>query len=140
MFADLGYFDYLCASNDKHRNLMDKADANMKNQQMTKEEIYDLLDRSLRDQFARRRLGRAYVIEEVNMDDVFIKFYESSFEIGDLCFTVRDNILTVKKDDLKIGECDTSSELMGWLFFMLKFIIDQRHVKEFIRLCLTCKL
>ena len=71
----------------------------------------------------------------VDSDGRFIRFYTGEFKVADYSFDFFDNTLIVKKDCKTIGKCEINTELIGWLFKLLDFIIRQRHMKELRYLC-----
>lgn len=97
---------------------------------LSREEILQLLTYYIKEVIARRRYARAHVCPSIGNNGRFIEFYDGTFDVADYTFRICDNKLSVQKCCKTIGECDTNTELIGWLFQLLGFIIDQCHVKE----------
>ena len=106
---------------------------------LSTEEIHRLLAFYIREVFARRRYARVNPMYTTDVEGMFIEF-DSEFHVADYIFRVYKNKLIVEKNCKIIGECDTCAELIGWLFELLCYVIDQRQVKEFRRICFNCKL
>ena len=103
-------------------------------------EIYALLTYYIREVFARRRYARVHVCPTKGIDGKLIGFYNGEFEVDDYVFMICGHKLRVEKNCKIIVECDTNAELIGWLFILLNYVIDQCHVKELKRIYINFEL
>ncbi|MDE5794738.1 MAG: hypothetical protein K2I08_08455 [Muribaculaceae bacterium] len=107
---------------------------------ISSDEIYALLTNYIREVFARRRYARVHVCPTKGIDGKLIGFYNGEFEVDDYVFRICGHKLRVEKNCKIIGECDTNAELIGWLFILLNYVIDQCHVKELKRIYINFEL
>lgn len=106
---------------------------------LSSEEIHQLLTYYIREIFARRRYARVHVYPTTN-NGKFVEFYDGEFEVDDYVFRIWDNKLCVQKNCKTIGECETNTKLMGWLFLLLEYVLDQCHIKELRRIYIHYEL
>ena len=103
------------------------------------DDLHQLLAHYIREVFARRKYARVEMRPNVDINGRLIEF-DATLYVDDYEFRVLENRLIVKLDCKTIGECTTNTDLIGWLFQLMDYVIEQCQVKNFRRICIPYEL